>query len=83
MQADAIYAAVDAKMDERRRSRREKLEKEALQTLLKKQPKIQQQFADLKRTMKTVTEDEWSRLPEVGDIRARKLRKTLPGSKDR
>ncbi|KOB72749.1 Pre-mRNA-processing factor 6 [Operophtera brumata] len=38
------------------------------------QPKIQQQFSDLKRELKTVSEDEWSAIPEVGDARNRKQR---------
>lgn len=37
-------------------------------------PKIQQQFSDLKRELKSVSEDEWSAIPEVGDARNRKQR---------
>lgn len=37
-------------------------------------PKIQQQFSDLKRELKMVSEDEWAAIPEVGDARNRKQR---------
>lgn len=37
-------------------------------------PKIQQQFSDLKRELKQVSEDEWAAIPEVGDARNRKQR---------
>lgn len=37
-------------------------------------PKIQQQFSDLKRELKSVSEDEWASIPEVGDARNRKQR---------
>jgi len=34
----------------------------------RKNPKIQQQFADLKRALGTVTDDEWAALPDVKDM---------------
>ena len=37
-------------------------------------PKIQQQFADLKRGLSVVTDEEWENLPEVGNL-TRKKRK--------
>ncbi|KAI9366078.1 PRP1 splicing factor, N-terminal-domain-containing protein [Zopfochytrium polystomum] len=74
-EADRIYEDVDRKMDERRRARREAREREELERYRRERPKIQQQFADLKRGLAAVTEDEWAALPEVGDMVRR------PGSK--
>ncbi len=37
-------------------------------------PKIQQQFADLKRGLAVVTDEEWENIPEVGNL-TRKKRK--------
>lgn len=66
-EADAIYAGVDAKMDERRKKRREEREKEELAKYRELRPKIQQQFADLKRELTDVSEEEWAAIPEIGD----------------
>ncbi len=38
-------------------------------------PKIQQQFADLKRGLSAVTDEEWESIPEVGNL-TKKKRKT-------
>ena len=84
-EADEVYHAVDMRMDERRRVQRfdfiyslqrlicqnfrEEKYKSSIEKLRKEQPKIQQQFSDLKRSLATVTEDEWAAIPEVGDAR--------------
>ncbi|KAJ3196950.1 hypothetical protein HK101_006999 [Irineochytrium annulatum] len=67
-EADKIYESVDKKMDERRRIRREAREREELERYRKENPKIQQQFADLKRGLAEVSHEEWANLPEVGDM---------------
>jgi pre-mRNA-processing factor 6 len=74
-EADRIYEDIDKKMDERRRARREAREKEELEKYRKERPKIQQQFADLKRGLSAVTDDEWVNLPEVGDLVRKKGKK--------
>jgi len=38
-------------------------------------PKIQQQFADLKRGLSAVTDEEWENIPEVGNLTRKKRRK--------
>jgi pre-mRNA-processing factor 6 len=38
-------------------------------------PKIQQQFADLKRGLAVVTDDEWESIPEVGNLTRKKRRR--------
>lgn len=53
------------------REAREKAEREEYE---RKNPKIQQQFADLKRALSTVSDDEWANLPEVGDLTGRNRR---------
>lgn len=61
-------------MDEKRKEYREKRLKDDLEKYRQERPKIQQQFSDLKRNLQTVSEDEWSSIPEVGDSRNRKQR---------
>jgi pre-mRNA-processing factor 6 len=38
-------------------------------------PKLQQQFADLKRGLSAVTDNEWDSIPEVGNLTRRKRQK--------
>lgn len=38
-------------------------------------PKLQQQFADLKRGLSQVSDAEWDNIPEVGNLTRRKRRK--------
>lgn len=73
-EADAIYESIDKRMDEKRKEYREKRLKEDLERYRQERPKIQQQFSDLKRELKSVSEEEWSAIPEVGDARNRKQR---------
>ncbi|KAF2257771.1 TPR-like protein [Lojkania enalia] len=67
-EADRIYQEIDEKMDKRRRARREAREKKEREDYERNNPKIQLQFADLKRSLGSVTEEEWAALPEVGDM---------------
>ncbi|KAI0016510.1 pre-mRNA splicing factor [Xylariomycetidae sp. FL0641] len=53
------------------REAREKAEQEEYE---RKNPKIQQQFADLKRGLESITEEEWAALPEVGDLTGKNRR---------
>ena len=53
---------------------REALENEQLAKHRAERPKIQQQFADLKRGLAVVTDEEWENIPEVGNL-TRKKRK--------
>jgi pre-mRNA-processing factor 6 len=57
--------------DMRRREAREQREREEYEA---KNPKISQQFADAKRALSTISEDEWANLPEVGDLTGRNKR---------
>ena len=51
--------------DVRPREAREQQERDEYE---KNNPKIQLQFADLKRALGSVSEEEWAALPEVGDM---------------
>ena len=53
------------------REAREKREREDYEA---KNPKISQQFADAKRALSTVTDEEWASIPEVGDLTGRNKR---------
>ncbi|KAJ5545128.1 MRNA splicing factor (Prp1/Zer1) [Penicillium sp. DV-2018c] len=73
-EADRIYQEVDEKMDRRRKRRREAREQAEREEYERNNPKIQHQFADLKRTLASVSEEEWANLPEVGDLTGRNRR---------
>ncbi|KAJ5387317.1 hypothetical protein N7509_009858 [Penicillium cosmopolitanum] len=73
-EADRIYQEVDEKMDRRRKARREAREQKEQEDYEQKNPKIQQQFADLKRSLAAVSEDDWANLPEVGDLTGKNRR---------
>lgn len=61
-EADRIYEFVDSKIDERRKARREAREKEEEDKFRAERPTIQSQFADLKRGLADMTDDEWGSL---------------------
>lgn len=73
-ETDRIYREVDEKMDRRRKIRREAREKAEREEYERNNPKIQQQFVDLKRALGAVTDDEWANLPEVGDLTGKNRR---------
>ncbi|KAK0387414.1 hypothetical protein NLU13_5726 [Sarocladium strictum] len=72
-EADKIWEWVDERMDRRKRQReaREQAEREEYE---RNNPKIQQQFTDLKRALATVSDDDWANLPEVGDLTGKNRR---------
>lgn len=74
-EADKIYEQVDRTMDSRRRTRREAREEAELVKHRAERPKLQQQFADLKRGLAVVTDAEWENIPDVGNLTRRKRRK--------
>lgn len=53
------------------REERERVEREDFE---RKNPKIQQQFADLKRALGTVSDEDWASIPEVGDLTGKNRR---------
>ncbi|CEP02575.1 unnamed protein product (mitochondrion) [Plasmodiophora brassicae] len=67
-EADNIYDAVDAKMEERRAAYKARRAVADHEEQLKKRPKLQDQFADLKRQLGTISEEEWLNIPEPADL---------------
>lgn len=53
------------------RTAREQHEREEYE---RNNPKIQQQFADLKRSLATISDDDWANIPEVGDLTGKNRR---------
>ncbi|UKJ88197.2 pre-mRNA splicing factor [Theileria orientalis] len=66
-EADLIYEAIDAKMDERRKSRREQKIKSEISKLRNEKPTIHQQLAQYKRNLSTLTKEQWESIPVIGD----------------
>ena len=73
-EADQVWQWVDEKMARRRKTQREAREAAEREEYERQNPKIQAQFADLKRALGTVTDDEWASLPEVGDLTGKNRR---------
>lgn len=71
-EADSIWDSVDARMEGRRKARREAMEAEELARERATTQKLDAKFADLKRGLSDVTDNEWENLPEVGDLTRRK-----------
>ncbi|KAL8142470.1 hypothetical protein V2J09_015502 [Rumex salicifolius] len=74
-EADAVWAAIDDRMDSRRKDRREARLKEEIEKYRASNPKITEQFADLKRKLYTMSADEWDNIPETGDHSNRNKKK--------
>ncbi|KNA11512.1 hypothetical protein SOVF_134540 [Spinacia oleracea] len=74
-EADAVWEAIDVRMDSRRKDRREARLKEEIEKYRASNPKITEQFADLKRKLHTVTAEEWDSIPEIGDYSMRNKKK--------
>lgn len=73
-EADRIWKSVDDKMAKRRQKQREAREQAEREEYERKNPKIQHQFADLKRALGSVTDDEWANLPEAKDFTGKNKR---------
>ncbi|KAK9809995.1 hypothetical protein WJX72_003070 [[Myrmecia] bisecta] len=73
-EADAIWEKIDDHMDSRRRERREKRLKEDLEKYRAENPKITEQFADLKRKLADIQAHEWEGIPDIGDYTIKKQR---------
>jgi len=73
-EADRIWKEVDDKLARRRQKQREAREAAEREEYERKNPKIQQQFAGLKRALETVTDEEWANLPDPKDLTGRTKR---------
>uniref|UniRef100_A0A1J3G438 Protein STABILIZED1 n=1 Tax=Noccaea caerulescens TaxID=107243 RepID=A0A1J3G438_NOCCA len=74
-EADAIWESIDQRMDSRRKDRREAKLKEEIEKYRASNPKITEQFADLKRKLHTLSANEWDSIPEIGDYSLRNKKK--------
>ncbi|KAK6142593.1 hypothetical protein DH2020_022941 [Rehmannia glutinosa] len=74
-EADAVWEAIDKRMDSRRKDRREARLKEEIEKYRASNPKITEQFADLKRKLYTLSTEEWDSIPEIGDYSLRNKKK--------
>jgi len=74
-EADDIWDSIDRKMDSRRRSRREAKEKEEKLRIEQERPKIQEQLLGLRQGLSTISEEEWSSLPDAGALVKRSAKK--------
>ncbi|EFJ27774.1 hypothetical protein SELMODRAFT_172051 [Selaginella moellendorffii] len=70
-EADQIWESVDKRMDSRRKDRREARLKLVIEQYRASNPKITEQFADVKRTLLDLPAEEWENIPEVGDYSSR------------
>eukprot|EP00803_Ostreobium_quekettii_P004876 evm.model.scf_1630.6 EVM.evm.TU.scf_1630.6 scf_1630:19839-27733(+) len=74
-EADEVWDAIDRHMDLRRRDRREKRLKDEIEKFRSENPKITEQFADLKRKLADVSETDWNSIPDIGDYTIKKHRR--------
>ena len=81
-EADEVWEAVDARMADRRRGHREQRLKAEIEEFRANNPKITEQFADAKRKLASLTDDDWEAIPDVADrtIKKQKLEQFVPVS---
>lgn len=66
-EADLVWEKIDDHMDERRRDKRDARQKEEMEKYRASNPKITEQFKDLKRKLADITDEQWEAIPEIGD----------------
>ncbi|CAJ1956560.1 unnamed protein product [Sphenostylis stenocarpa] len=76
-EADAVWEAIDKRMDSRRKDRREARLKQEIEKYRASNPKITEQFADLKRKLYTLSSEDWQSLEkfESGGYSSRNKKK--------
>uniref|UniRef100_A0A0D9Y6D8 PRP1 splicing factor N-terminal domain-containing protein n=1 Tax=Oryza glumipatula TaxID=40148 RepID=A0A0D9Y6D8_9ORYZ len=74
-EADAVWEGIDRRMDSRRKDRREARLKQEIERYRASNPKITEQFADLKRKLVDLSAQEWESIPEIGDYSLRRNKK--------
>ena len=75
-EADAIYQAIDERMESRRKRHREETEKAQLKKIRHERPSIAAQLAPFKQELSKVSTDEWLAIPETGDHSLKFKKKT-------
>ena len=71
-EADAIWAMVDKRMEERRKEKREENERREAVKRRELNPNISEQFSDLKRELAAVDASAWENIPDIGDYTAKR-----------
>lgn len=66
-EADTLYEMIDERMDSRRKRRREMKILQEVKKARQERPKIADQFLDLKESLKTVSDEQWAQIPDIGD----------------
>ncbi|KAJ6828622.1 putative protein STABILIZED1 [Iris pallida] len=74
-EADAVWESIDKRMDSRRKDRREARLKQEIEKYRASNPKITEQFADLKRKLADMSAEQWDSIPEIGDYTLRNKKK--------
>jgi len=76
-EADRIWESVDARIDGRRKARREAVEAEQAAKERANNPKLQTQFADLKRNLSTLDDAAWNSIPEAGNLTGKRRKRNM------
>ncbi|BEJ14887.1 hypothetical protein CspHIS471_0406540 [Cutaneotrichosporon sp. HIS471] len=76
-EADRIYDSVDNRMDQRRKRRREAMEAEIAAKERANNPKLQTQFADLKRGLSELNDSDWAAIPDAGNMTGKRRKHNL------
>ncbi|ORY32595.1 PRP1 splicing factor, N-terminal-domain-containing protein [Naematelia encephala] len=76
-EADMIWESVDQRMDARRRAKREASEAEIAAKERAMNPKLQTQFADLKRSLSGLNDADWNAIPEAGNLTGKRRKHNL------
>ncbi len=76
-EADRIYDSVDERMDQRRKKRREAMEAEVAAKERANNPKLQTQFADLKRGLSELKDSDWAAIPDAGNMTGKRRKANL------
>ena len=71
-EADSIYAAVEERMQSRRKKQREQRLKHELAKYRSANPTLKRQFAGLKDGLQGVTVQQWAAIPDIGDYSVQK-----------
>lgn len=74
IEADQIYAAVEKRVNARSNKLREQRLKEEQKQQRRANPNIQQQFADLKAELGSVSAEQWASIPDIGDYSVKKTK---------
>lgn len=76
-EADKIWESVDERMDQRRRKQREAAEAADAAKGRDKNPKLQTQFADLKRGLSELKDSDWDSIPEAGNMTGKRRKHNM------